>query len=64
VSRGTENGFVFAAFGLRSRGRAGRSAGPSPGMWVRKYRFDEGYDAPRGGLACKLGAPSGGGLIA
>ena len=31
---------------------------------IRDYRFDEGYDAPRGGLACKLGAPSGGGLIA
>ena len=31
---------------------------------VEEYRFDEGYDAPRGWLACKLGAPSGGGLIA
>ncbi|WP_112861801.1 hypothetical protein [Brevundimonas vesicularis] len=31
---------------------------------IRDYRFDEGYDAPRGGLACKLGASSGGGLIA
>ena len=31
---------------------------------IEEYRFDEGYDAPRGWLACKLGAPSGGGLIA
>ncbi|ANC52605.1 hypothetical protein A4249_02265 [Brevundimonas sp. GW460-12-10-14-LB2] len=63
MSRGTENGFVFAAFGLRSlEGWAERRAFAR--SVIRDYRFDEGCDAPRGGLACKLGAPSGGGLIA
>ncbi|KQP46020.1 hypothetical protein ASF31_08120 [Brevundimonas sp. Leaf280] len=63
MSRGTENSFVFAAFGLRSlEGWTERRAFARSVSF--EYRFDEGYDAPRGWLACKLGAPSGGGLIA
>jgi len=55
---------------LRLRAVAAKSGGlgGAPGLRPEfcglSYRFDEGYDAPRGWLACKLGAPSGGGLIA
>ncbi|KJV41044.1 hypothetical protein VH88_10000 [Brevundimonas sp. KM4] len=63
MSRGTENGFGFAALGLRSlEGWAERRAFARSS--VELLPFDEGFDAPRGWLACKLGAPSGGGLIA